>query len=71
MRVAGYDYACRAEVVTDDYARVKQAIAFLLDSFPADAPYYQISMKNGQPDKNELEQASRLTALVETTLESR
>ena len=68
IRVEGKDYACRAEVVTDDHERVRQAIEFLLDSFPADAPYYEIRMKNGQPDKNELEQASRLTALVETTL---
>jgi hypothetical protein len=71
VRVAGYDYECSAEVVIDDDVRVKQAIAFLLEIFPADAPYYEISMKNGQPDKNELEQASRLTALVETQLESR
>ncbi len=71
LRVAGRDYACRAEAIKNDPERIQSAIANLLQHFPADAPYYEISLESdGLPRSSDLEMASHKTVLVEAILDT-
>jgi F420H(2)-dependent quinone reductase len=71
LRIVGRDYECRAEAIKNDPERIQSAIANLLQHFPADAPYYEISFEpDGLPRDSDLEMASHKTVLVETMLET-
>jgi F420H(2)-dependent quinone reductase len=71
LRIAGRDYACKAEAIKDDPERVRSAVLYLLQHFPADAPYYEISLEpDGLPRDSDLEMASHKTVLVEAMLET-
>ncbi|MBT7950873.1 MAG: hypothetical protein HN764_04555 [Gammaproteobacteria bacterium] len=72
LRIAGRDYACKAEAIKDDPERVRSAVLYLLQHFPADAPYYDISLEpDGSPGDSDLEMASHKTVLVEAILNTK
>lgn len=68
LLVQGNKSLYRARVITDDPARIKDAIKSVLDQFPSDAPYYEISMQADRtPNEDDLEQASHASVLLEAS----
>ena len=68
LRMGGRSQKYTAQAVSDDPARVKEALSKLLAAYPQDAPYYDIQVdKSGNPEVGELEKAAQRTVLVEAT----
>ena len=72
LRISGREYACKARAIKDDPERIRSALLYLLQHFPADASYYEISLESdGLPRDSDLEMASHKTVLVETILNTK